>query len=168
MNWRRIKALLFERTVPYHYHGKKFARLETDLQEGFLHPYLNDYTDAMISICGGTYNPSIKLTRDRKNKGKFVSGLQQAQVFSQRDSEGIIYVFSPEVMNLKGYKDDGFRNVIVREPIDFHRYLLQIVINSSNLGNEDRARELVATLNYHSVSICQLRDFRRENLRLPG
>jgi len=158
MNFEKLKIRLFEGITPKYYHGKEFEYLESDLEMGFLKGYIDDRTDYALAISHKDVPeyPCIYLTRDRKKWGKLRSGLEQAKIFSERENEGIIYIFNSEIINLGGYEDDGSRNIIVREPINLHKFLEKIIINSKIEGSFDKAKKLISKMNYSEIKLEKL------------
>jgi len=148
-----MKVRIFERIDPNYYHGKGFSNLEKDLRVGFLRSHMSCYSDAMLALSGQSHpgNPAIFLTRDRNKNGKFTSGLEQAKIFSERDNKGIIYVFNSGIIDLKGYEDYGGRNIIVREPINLHEFLEEIVVNSEFSDTEEKAKEMLERKRYENI-----------------
>lgn len=155
VNLKKLKIRLFEGITPKYYHGKEFKWLESDLEKGFLKGYIDEYTEAHMAIdkTKAPESPPIYLKRDRKIKGEFISGLEEAKVYAK---EGAIYVFNEGIINLKGYKDNGYTNVTVTESIDLHKFLEKIVVSSKTDFKFGQIKELVSRLNYPLVKVEKL------------
>lgn len=155
VNWSRIKLKLFERITPRYFHGKQLKFLEDDLDKGFLRAYVDDYLDAMLSLNNLPVPKDlpIYLTRDRKANGRFVSGLEQARKFSRWEDGGVIYVFKPGIIDLRGYQDDGQRNILVREPINLHLFLDGVLVNGNKSDAIKGVRGILARKEYLEILV---------------